>query len=671
MGLRIGKFRREDLLDVWLALGAPVDGDSGAISVTRLAREVRASGARSLEVRAYREALQQAARTRFGARESAEARSARIADALDAFIAGWSNLPERAPLGEHIASLAPLVAAVRSSPRDGDADDAEGMSALAEIVGDMAAVARTFGAAQPVLGYDELHGWLRLLASERRLPMRTLRAGSVAVGTLDDIVGARYQCVAVAGVDRESFPRRARPDLVLTDACREALNRRFATRLLQSAPIDGRAALENDARDRWLWRESLAAARDSILVTYGVREGREIEGRSDVVADLVRAHGLVVEQPLPTYAEAAVVARGQALETFAFTCVAEGPGIAAAPRQIAGALQSVVAGERAAWVERRVRDESARLAGRLPVPLAQDDLRVLAEHAFGRVHSVSSLDKLGRCAFLHFGASTLRLREDELPGLAPEAREDGRAAHEGLRYVYGDLMACGGLKAARANPAAAMERAREAFVAAHDAILREVPIHPALVAATLAQAWRAVVAQLEADLAATHELEPIALEYSFDGDTLLRLSSPDATRELRVRGNIDRVDKGHDVLVTLDYKSSPPKFAPGRHFQLAIYGAVVARDFAQHGERLRAAWLELHTAKEALDEELMGGARTSDVTSFLTRLQDALWPRIDRLLAGSIAPDPAPAGICDTCDMRALCRARELVGDDGADEIAA
>ncbi len=295
------------------------------------------------------------------------------------------------------------------------------------------------------------------------------------------------------------------------------------------------------------------------------------------------------------------------------------------------------------------------------MPLATDDLKVLEDHAFGRVHSVSSLDKLGRCAFLHFGASVLRLREDELPGLAPEAREDGRAAHEALRYVYRDLMTRGGLKAARLDAAATMTRAREAFDAAHDAILREVPIHPALVEATLAQAWRAVVAQLEADLAATHELEPIALEYGFEGDTLLRLASPDAARELKVRGNIDRVDQGHDVLVTFDYKSTPPKFAPGRHFQLAIYGAVVARDFAKHGERLRAAWLELHTAKEALDEALMGGAKTSDVTSFMQRLQDSLWPRVERLVSGNIAPDPAPASICDGCDMRALCRARDLV----------
>ncbi len=133
MGLRIGNFRREELLDVWLALGAAVSDERGSISVTRLAREVRASGARSLEVRAYREALQQVARTRFGSRaaESGDTRSERIADALDTFIAGWGSLPEVASLGDHIAALAPLIAAVRAAePRDiGDADDSDGMTA--------------------------------------------------------------------------------------------------------------------------------------------------------------------------------------------------------------------------------------------------------------------------------------------------------------------------------------------------------------------------------------------------------------------------------------------------------------------------------------------------------------------------------------------------------------
>ncbi|MBC7792271.1 MAG: hypothetical protein H7Z43_01065, partial [Clostridia bacterium] len=104
-------FRREELLDAWSALGEPVVFDDARIAISEVAREVRASGARSRSIRSYREALVSIA---MGRRESAfsdkHARRANaIADALDAFIRRFATLPHSAPLIEHVRAVQRLI----------------------------------------------------------------------------------------------------------------------------------------------------------------------------------------------------------------------------------------------------------------------------------------------------------------------------------------------------------------------------------------------------------------------------------------------------------------------------------------------------------------------------------------------------------------------------------
>ncbi len=660
VGLGVGGYRREELIDAWLALGEAVNGHSPQ----RVAREVRAAGARSPAVRDYRDALTAKAHTRFGGAGAGAERAEAYASAIEAFMLRWSE-PAKAPsLRRQLASLVALVEDVRRRPpQRADLDDDEGLTALADVLGDLAAGARLLGDDAPAFAADELHAWLMALAAERRLPALGNRAGSVTIGTLDDLVGAAYQCVVIAGVDGEAFPRRVRPDVILTDAMRDELNRTFGVRLLQSAPIDGRPALENDARDRWLWREALATARRQVVVTYGVREGAEKDGRCDMVNDLLKMRGLSPETPVPTYAEAALIAPAQVLELVAFGSVAPGPGIAPAPTVAARAARDVCDSESVSWVARRAAHEGAASTGRLPAALAADDRARLASLVFERPLSVSSLDALGRCVYRHFGKHLLRLSDDQPPGLAPDGREDGLAAHEALRYVYADIVANGGLAAARRDVDATMQRAARVFAAKRVEILREVPIHPAMVETALAQAWRSVVVQLNKDLDPRREHEPLELEYAFRDDKALQLKDPNSDRELTVVGSIDRVDRAPQLLVTLDYKSTAPKFEPGRHFQLAMYGAVVARDFAR-GERLTAAWRQLGDGEEKRDAAVFGGADACDVATFQATLDATLWPRVDRLLAGRLEPDPAPATICDVCEMRRLCRARELDTED-------
>lgn len=665
-------FRREELLDAWAALGEPITYDDGRISVSEVAREVRASGARSKSIRGYREALLAIAQGRRASSrfEQHVRRATAIADALDVFIARFAALPQRAPLLEHVRATQKLVEGLQSralaagaSEADLTADEA-GLDAVVDVLGDLAATA-PFAGDSP-LTRDVFALWLDMLVSERRLPVLGGRGGRVVVGSLDDIVGAQFRCVAIAGVDGESFPRRARPDLVLTDAMRDALNCKLGTRLVQSAPIDGRPALENDARDKWLWREALAAASEQVLVTYGVREGRESEGRSDVVNDLLRERGVEVEFPVPTYAEPKILAEAQAYEAQAFACVAQGPGIVTVMPAARAQLLDRVGGPRADWIARRAAHEALAVSGRLPAVLADDDRRALAAYVFDNDHSVSNIDRLGKCKYLYFSKGVLRLYNDAAPDLAPEPRHHGTAAHEALRYVYDDIIARGGLAAARRDQDRARARAREVFDAQREAILREVPIHPALETATLERAFREVLVQLNRDMEREDPLEPVKLEYGFSGEKRLELAEPGGLRKLLAHGSIDRVDCAPGRVAVFDYKSSKQKVESARHFQLALYGAIAARDFACASDALSAAWLLLTDGAVQRDAAMTDGAESTSARAFMATLEGALWPRVLALVGGDIAPDPAPATYCTTCDFRALCRFADPNDDDEA-----
>lgn len=676
-------FSREELLDVWCVLGRDVETPEGIWPPDRVAAEVRRAGARSARVRPYRQALiEQARRDEAWLGPMSSPVASALADALDDFMAGFSAFAEAAPLTVHLAALGRLLRGVpwrAASPSSGASPEArtsrgeEAADALEELFAELRAAAHDAG--DPEVSRGELVRTLELLLGERRLPSTAARAGAVHVGAIEDLVGASFACVVVAGVDGESFPRAPAPDPVLTQDLRVELNRRFGPRLLQSAPLEGRGALHGEARDVWLWLEVLASAQRELLVTYSVPEGDEPYGRSVLVEELLRSLGR--ERPdevTPVYAVPAPLWPAQALESWSFARLATGPSLTARPSD--RTLEPWVrahAADAARWLEHRVRVERAvRGAERRSQPLAGEDLRLLESHFFDSVHSTSRLDLLGKCAFLHFASAVLRLARDDVPTLGADPREEGNAAHAALYVVYRDVIGRGGLGAARRDVEAALGRAREVFDAARDEILREVVVHPALRAAVLEEAWRIAEAVLKRDLAAEPGLEPVMLEHRF-GDRpdaaspALELFHPAGRGTLRVRGSIDRVDVGGGMLVTLDYKRTVSERAPHRHFQLGLYTAAALREVPDV-QRVASAWIGLRDEGERVPNP---DCVVEDRDAFLAQLARDLWARVDRVLAGDVRPDPEPVSLCERCDYRALCRvSAELVDLESSEEDA-
>jgi RecB family exonuclease/inactivated superfamily I helicase len=663
-------FPREPFLEVWRTLGHNVVTARGCLSPAEVAARVRDAGIRSQALPGYREGLAAGAR-RYPHDEDRADEAAAIADALEALIEPMAAFPAEGMLAEQVAALEALLSALAVEAPElhsGDNSDllraqARGYAArdaLGDVLVELRQTARTSpGSAS--WSQTELADLLTLLLSERRLPPRGMRTGSVAILGIEELVETRFSRVVLAGVDADAFPRAPAPDHVLTEDVRSEINRLLGPRLLQAAPTVGRGGLHGSARDLWLWLEALRSAEQELVVTFAMPEhGAAGGGRSELVDELHRSLGEPVVMPSSPACSLATHSWDDAIRRWSLTALAGSARLSAAatPGQSA-ALDAAVrqrTPDRVAALESRVHGER-RIQSEHRLHSIRGVQREHLEHRFlHEIHSSSRLDLLGACRFRHFAAAILGLERSQVPTLGPDPREEGSAAHAALELVYRDLLRRGGLAAARAQPEEAVARARLVFDDGQEHILTEVTVHPLLRRATLEDAWAAVATQLERDLEATDAHEPLALEHTFNerpGTPAppLEIPHPRGGRSLKVRGSIDRVDYADGDLITLDYKRTHRRRGTGRHFQLPVYGLAAHRDLASYAGTLSAAWVTLRDGKRHVAHGL-----EPEPSAFAAQLAEDLWSRVDPVLAGEVSPDPESAELCRACDFAALCR---------------
>ncbi len=684
-------FPREALIDLLLMLDRQVEVPDGVSwSAEYLARQLRQAGVRSQRVGGY-----QAALSRLGERESTRGdrrpQFAAAADHVQALLSRLEAVPARATLTEAVEAVEALrrglaldaLGGSRSpwQPEDihtqaallsAEAGVDEAAALVTEVLLSLRQAARVVPATGPKVTRHELHALLRQLFFERSLSPPGTRACSVQVLSPQEVVGTRFSRLLFAGVDPDVFPRLPPADVVLTDELRAEIHRQLGPRLLQYGALTGRGVLRGEARDGWLWLEALRACEDELCVSYTRPEGKQ--GRSELVDELWRSLGAPEpERWTPSYAggdSGAVVQLRQRWVRGRYQPRARVHPVD--PPALVSALGEALSKKDAAAFGSLSQRVEAELAVTGPArswqPLGGDERQLLAGRYFDEVLSASRLDSLGMCAYRHFAQAMLGLTGEDVGTLGASPREEGSAAHAALHVVYRDLVSRGGLEAARQDPKATWQRARQVFEASADEVLREVVVHPLLRPATLENAWVAVVTQLESDLRGDSGLEPLALEYRFDDRPpkdgtaeLLVLDDPTGRGQLRVRGGVDRIDRGAGVLAALDYKRTVAARAEGRHFQLPLYLMVALRDFGEGVEQVRADWVALRDAKRKPAVEA-----GSQPQAFTAAALGDLWRRIDRVLGGDVSPDPDPPELCRSCDIRPVCRFSAVDTDDEA-----
>jgi hypothetical protein len=191
---------------------------------------------------------------------------------------GFVDLPQQGslksylePLQQILARLAATYAAsLQSLPKNDSEPQRTGLQGLVDQCAALRGLLHTLladqlehhrAAANPPWSRAEVSRWLVGLAAQQRLalPGSATQGACVTVATPAQLLGCQFAYVAWVGCSSQQFPRRVTPAAPLTEPMRARINSVLPQpRLLQQAPLQGRAAMPAHARDVHLWMECLA-----------------------------------------------------------------------------------------------------------------------------------------------------------------------------------------------------------------------------------------------------------------------------------------------------------------------------------------------------------------------------------------------------------------------------
>jgi RecB family exonuclease len=311
-----------------------------------------------------------------------------------------------------------------------------------------------------------------------------------------------------------------------------------------------------------------------------------------------------------------------------------------APRVALAALTRLP--ETSEWLAWRLRRGAAMPAGQT-APLTP-----------GR-YSVTSVERYLQCPFQYFSTTILRLTEEPDDEAGLPSRDAGVFVHDVLRACFAAWQADGhtritpdDLPEARALFQAVAERALERLPAA-DRPLERLRLFGSAVASGLLEKVLRVEAEAFGDV--------VSRELEVDVDGSVTVPDGAGTRQVAIRGRVDRVDRTIDGGVrVIDYKSGRRPQQEG--LQPAIYAlAITARD-AEEGRHSSVA----PSGYVALREVAPWVVTVRDDTAAAADARE-FGEAVAGIEAGTFPVRPASIFRCRFCDFGSVCR-KDYVGDD-------
>jgi hypothetical protein len=673
--------------------------DAGAIVSNRLARAAREVGVRELDPRAAGGGIDRID----GARRLRD--GAAIAEQLRASLAPIASLPQEAIIADHAAALRRAWDAMgvgrRSRSFDaalasgGSATDARIERALArdqaaargveELLDGLPAAARAARVADTAIPRQTFARILGDLMGQIVLRQIGARGGAVRLIHLEDLASRRADHVIVPRLVDGETPARMLDDGVFGERERRELDQALGRRLFWSAPGDG-AVAERTPFESLMLVNAIAAARESVTLTWCVTaDGRQI-GRSTFVEEVLRAAPwLRVEalplSPVPPLDRAAapidLVAR-VCLETHADPAgrlpVGDDPG-ADAPRAAAARetiariwparlarIETLAAVERSRWRFFSGLEPANGHVGLIDAEIA----RARIGGSAGAPLYATQLERFANCPFTFFAGKVLGVEQEEEGADAPSRRSLGVVAHRVLETFYRERAASDRLPLrADAGDRSALETACVQVFGESD---REGTAgHPELWSIEQqrlrAQLWRWIVAEVNG--AGTGVPTWFELSFGGEGGALPPLACGEGDDAVHVGGRIDRIDRlpGGGLLV-LDYKIGAVSTQSGRlaaeaigttALQLPIYVAAAraglrARGLADDRTVIDAAFVSLRDAKMTASLRKRLGAEAAELEQ---RVTEKVREVAGRMRAGAFHVSPVD---CKLCSYRSVCR---------------
>jgi hypothetical protein len=579
----------------------------------------------------------------------------------------------------HAARLAAFVevAGIRRraarGPREVVARDLAALAALEAAQDELVRAVALAGRGAEVLSPAELCALTTLAVESAAVPPPPEPAGgAVELWGLDEAPGLSARAVLVTGCARGAWPETARPDPLLREPERQAVNSR-----LRRAALPTAAARRAEAMHQAF---SAAAAGREAAVFLWPAPGPAGDGGplAPMVADALAAVGVTPSPPPPDPDLAASRSVRDALRASARA----GPGALAAlaPTSLGARARDALA-RGAVEAERREAIRARRPsphAGAIRGP-ALEALRAALPDEW----SATALETWAVCPFRFLLGTGLGLEEPPDEALDIEARDEGSLLHAILERLV----------RARAARNAWPPSADPADLAEAAAVARDVLAEferagrtgdPAVFAGRRETVLARVERVVRAEAEGPRDVAPVLLEHAFGG----RSGRPPVVlaaggEAVALRGRLDRVDAGPSRLLVVDYKNSgrsrgrelvkelDPEAFGDTSFQIPVYLVAAAREVPGR-PRLEATYALLRAAERVKPVALEPG----DPVLATDAPAGADAPR--SLAAGVVAAVsairrgdlPVASRTCEHCPYGAVCRfqgaAARSDGEEGA-----
>ncbi|MGE0453999.1 MAG: PD-(D/E)XK nuclease family protein [Vicinamibacteria bacterium] len=485
------------------------------------------------------------------------------------------------------------------------------------------------------------------------LASQTYREGElgearVFVGSIEAAAGLRFRRVFVPGLAERRFPAPVRPDPLLLDDERRALDPALHT------TVDGLA------KERRLFENALHAATEGLVMSW---PRVDASGNDSV--------------PSSFLLEATSRAKGRALRTADLLALADGGATvlgrawpddpAVALDLLERDLSLVSAGRKGA--ARHLLDDAPHLARALRAEAASfdrgltewdgvldlSDATVAAWAAGLRLEGTASATRVqnfASCPYRHFLDRGLRLNPWEEPGRVyqPDAKQRGSIYHEALERLFRELAEQKALPVTAENLSAAQALARRVIATVLDEAAAEgVVVHRSLLDPLEIDMVRDLDETLRVEAGSDDGFVPSEFEKEFS-DVAFAFGDG---REVRFRGKLDRVDlaKNPDRVRVVDYKTGGYYYDEGEDLkggtevQLVLYNLAAESLYPNH-EVTRAVY-RYATEKGGFQDKACENTHENRAT-LRTVLEN-----LDQLAQAGVFPPVADN--CLFCDYKDLC----------------
>ncbi len=497
-----------------------------------------------------------------------------------------------------------------------------------------------------------------------------LKRDGAFLGNVNAARWLRFQAVFLTECAERIFPSLIQLDPILLDGERETLNRRLQRKALPLKRVRAQEeqllfALVEQSAKRFLtisWARRTTASGAPRLSSPFLR--KSIRGNREEWAterDLVE-QGLIRRLPARLAGAAPPPEQLAANDWSTVETALDATDFALALLEAAPAEAPTVL--RTLWPDHK-RYETARTERNAPHFSEYDGLippDALRRDPLSPAASATGLEEYATCPYRYFLRRVLRVDAVAEPGEALEMTplDRGQLVHTILerwitRWIDAGREEQIDWPTYLHNETHLMQIAQEEFAAADLGGLAGLPA-----------TWDIVREEVLSDLRRVLELEraraeegyrPIGVEIGFDD---LPVPLPDGS-ELRFRGRIDRVDRGPEGIVAIDYKTGAFRkraedYRGGSALQLPIYLLAAAREFGDEPGAARAEYWYA-TRKGNFARSGLGGAEVFADTA----LAEALASISTGVRRGRFFPYPGKADggrrrpNCTFCDFASVC----------------